>query len=129
MPNNSEEENELQTIIEIYQVWDKIYPDRYAPGEIPTETSFYPYDLSIAKRETPIQKRIRRNITHGRKFLDDIDYRWNPELAPKKYYSDGILIDWHNLLESNQAYRNRCENHEFKLPGIETAIILYRERN
>jgi hypothetical protein len=91
--NSEQEDNDIQMIIEIYKIWDKIYPERFCPGEIPQGTSIQLYDKNNILKETPIQRKIRKMLTHNRKFLDDVDYRWNPELAPKKYYSDGVPID------------------------------------
>lgn len=129
MSTNSKEEMSTEMIIRIYKILDEIYPERFAPGEIPYVTGHYSRDLDDDNIETPIQKRIREMITHGKGFLEYIDYKRNPELAPKKYYSDGVPIDWHNLDESNDAYCDRCEKDGYKLPEIETAISLYLQRN
>jgi hypothetical protein len=109
-----------QEDIEMYELWDRLYPERYSPGETPTGTKFY---IDEIVPETAIQRRIRDMITHGKKFPNYIDARWTPEIAPKQYYSDGIKVDWHNLKRSNQEYRKRCSKHEFGIPGIEELVI------
>jgi hypothetical protein len=106
MKNNIQvnpEDVSLEMIIEIFALWDKIYPDRLSPGEACE----------------------RGHYIHNKGRVEFVDYRKNTELAPKKYYSDGIAIDWDNIFMSNLAYEKRCEEDEFKLPGIDKAVTLY----
>jgi hypothetical protein len=111
-----------QQDMDIYNLWEKIYPERLAPGETLLDARFYPDNSDII--ETPIQERIRNMIMHNRQYIDYIDATINPELAPKKYYSDGIKIDYKHLKQSNAAYRRRCAKHEWGLPGLEKLIII-----
>ncbi|MGV8141812.1 MAG: hypothetical protein ACP5NW_05210 [Candidatus Woesearchaeota archaeon] len=112
-----------QEEIELYNLWDKIYPERFAPGETPEDTRIRLTEDEYV--ETPIQCRIRNMITYGKRFSDYVDARWNPYIIPKKYYSDGFPVDWHNLEKSNQEYNDRSDKHEFGLPGIENLLLIY----
>jgi len=101
--SNDSEEVPIEMVIEIFAMWDQIYPDRLSPGEI-CEIGHYLHDKSK---------------------VEFIDYKKNPELAPKKYYSDGVPIDWNNIFISNLEYHKRVEEHEYNLPGIEQIVPIY----
>jgi len=122
-----EEFNEdLFYISKIFAEWNKMYPEKLVPAETPISPII---PIEEFKNPTLIQKRIEDIVTNGTGYSEYIDLRINPTCAIKKYYSDGIKIDWNNLEKSNRQYELRCEKSGQMFPGIEQAIIYYSGHN
>ena len=121
--------NPLYQISKIYKEWARLYPDRLLPGETAVKNPEIIIPLkNMRKEQTPIQNRIEDMITYNKRYWDMINLGFNLGYNQKKYYSDGIPIDWFNIYESNKQYISRCEDSGRMFPGIEI-IIFNKSKN
>jgi hypothetical protein len=76
--------------IKEFKGWERIFPERFAPGIIPDNTYY---------------SRFHNNNSIDAKIDSEITNTIQQEKPSfKKYYHDGTEINWNNLEESNKNY-------------------------
>ncbi|HYD03660.1 MAG TPA: hypothetical protein VEC16_05160 [Alphaproteobacteria bacterium] len=103
------EENSLDIILfqAITEHYNKLYPDRFAPGVTPSDEFVY---VRIDSTKLADKKELEDAVFKGAGIYKKINLRTNPEYIEQKYYHNGMLVDWENLEESNFKYMQSILN-------------------